>query len=384
MVYLDFNASTPLDESVLAAMNDADRLSLNPGSVQHKSGTVTKQLLDDARSSVALELGVTAQEVIFTSGSSEGIAIGILGLVAGLPKSRRGVVIGATEHKAVLQAVETARNLFDCRVHVLSVSKSGLVDHNELRSVLAGQEFGLVAIMRSNNETGVINDTQELAQLAHEQGAIFFCDITQSVGKEDIASVFKYSDLVVFTAHKFYGPKGAGILFASRDMQRQLVPIFGGGGQERGLRGGTPNTAAAVGLAHALRLANASQDFVASHYEQLTSVFLHELKAAGISFEIIGNNARRLPNTLNLRLLGFDAEILMANMPTIEVSTGSACNSAVVEPSHVLLAHGLTTYEASECIRFSFGKQTTMSEIQYTVSELARAMARIRQIEMVS
>lgn len=383
MVYLDFNASTPLSVEVAQVMSTVAQETLNPGSIQHRSGLRSQAFMEDARTSVAKLLKVLPQEVIFTSGATEGITIAILGVMAKLPKDRRGIIVSATEHKAVIQAAVTSQELFGAKLLILDVDQNGILNFNQLESALASGLYGLVAVMRSNNETGVIQDTDLVSQLAHRHDALFFCDVTQSIGKEDVTSVFSHCDSAVFTAHKFYGPKGSGALFASRSVQRMMQPLFGGGGQERGLRGGTPNVPGIVGLCEALRLAMGCLREARDNFRLLSKALTLGLSELGVDFIEIGSGVTRLENTINLRIFGVEADALMANMPQIEVSTGSACNSAVVEPSHVLLAHGLSTGEANQCVRISFGKDTSIEEVQLAVTEIARAVARIRQIELV-
>lgn len=382
MVYLDFNASTPLSAEVAQAMSDVEQVALNPGSIQHKSGQMSQALLENARKSVSDLLGFSQQELIFTSGASEGTAITILGVLAKLPLERRGIILSSTEHKAVIHAAETARKLFNARVVFVDVDESGILNFEELESLLASGKYGIVAVMHSNNETGVIQDTEHVSQLAHKHGAVFFCDVTQSIGKEDLGQVFSHSDFAVFSAHKFYGPKGSGALYATRNTQKMMQPLMVGGGQERGLRGGTPNVAGIVGLRQALNLAMSNLEVSKDRFRLLANTFRSGLSESLVEFIEIGSGASRLENTMNLRVLGVDADILMSNMPDVEISTGSACNSAVVEPSHVLLAHGLSAEEASQCIRVSFGTNTSVDEVNFAVKEIAIAVAHIRQNEL--
>lgn len=381
MVYLDFNASTPLSPDVARVMSSVATEALNPGSVQHKSGLHAQSIVENARGSIANTLNVSPQEVIFTSGASEGIAIAILGVLAKIPHSRRGIIVSATEHKAVLQAASTAQALFSARVFILDVDENGILDFEQLESQLASGMYGLVAVMRSNNETGVIQDTELVSKVTHGHDALFFCDVTQSIGKEDVSAVFSQADFAVLSAHKFYGPKGSGALYASRSAQQMMQPVLGGGGQERGLRGGTPNVSGIVGLQEALNLAVGNLIGARNHFRLLSSVFRLGLRESDIDFVEVGSRVTRLENTINLSIFRIEADALMANMPQIEVSNGSACNSAVVEPSHVLLAHGLTTEEANQCVRVSFGKDTSIVDVQLAVTEIAKAVARIRQIE---
>jgi cysteine desulfurase len=338
--------------------------------------------MENARDSIAEILNVSPQEVIFTSGASEGIAIAILGVLAKLPPERRGIILSATEHKAVLQAAATAQELFSARMFVLDVDENGILDFQQLESQLASGMYGLVAVMRSNNETGVIQDTELVSKVTRLHNALFFCDVTQSIGKEDVGVVFRQSDIAVFTAHKFYGPKGSGALYATRSAQQLMQPMLGGGGQERGLRGGTPNVPGIVGLNEALSLAMDNLSHARNHFRLLGRAFRLGLRESGIDFVEVGSGATRLENTINLRMFDVEADALMANMPQVEVATGSACNSAVVEPSHVLLAHGLSTEEANQCVRVSFGKDTSIEEVHFAVAGIVSAVARIRQIEL--
>jgi cysteine desulfurase len=209
------------------------------------------------------------------------------------------------------------------------------------------------------------------------------CDLTQSLGKQDVTEVFEYCDLGVFSGHKFYGPKGSGVLYIQRHVQKRIAPIFSGGGQERGLRGGTQHASNAHGLFMSMSKALQEMPTNLSHFEMLTSHFRSQLILSGVNFIEIGERAARLPNTLNVRFVGFDADELLANIPEVEVSTGSACNSAVQEPSHVLLAHGLSVSEANECVRFSFGTSTALHEIDFAARSIQFALGRLRDIKMV-
>jgi len=375
MVYLDYNASTPLDPRVSAVVAQANETAVNPGSIQHSSGQSTRQVLQSARESLADLFTFGDQEVIFTAGASESIFIGVLGVLAELPTHRRGIVLGATEHKATIEAAHTAQRLCGAKVAVLPVDREGLIDTQALRNLLSTGSFGLVAVMHANNETGVIQDVAALAAVAHEFGALFLCDATQSIGKVELPDFSAFADLVAFSGHKFFGPKGSGVLLATRDAQKAMTPLLAGGGQERGLRGGTPNTPAAAGLAAAAEFAFAELEQNLTRAGALTSALRSGLRGRGLVMEEVGAHAPRLSNTVNIRIVGIDAEALMAQMPHIEISTGSACNSAVVEPSHVLLAHGLSHTEAGECVRISHGKWTTDEDIDGAIESIDRAVS---------
>jgi len=379
MVYLDFNATTPLDPRVELAMSELPSFIANPGSIQHYSGMQAKNLLEESRESVANSLGASSQEIIFTSGSSEGVSLSVLGISPQLVRQSTGILVVTTEHKAVLNAASMARKLFNVNIDYVGVNQQGLIDLNELDSQLRTGKFSFLAVMHSNNETGVVQDIRAIAEMAKEHGVLIFCDLTQSIGKIPVSEILTLVDFAVMSAHKFYGPKGIGVLYAKRDAQKVLDSLVPGGGQERGLRGGTPNVPGAFGLAKSLEFSMEDMETNSSKYAVLSHRFISNLIDLKINFEQIGEFAPRLSNTLNLRFNGYEADSLMANMPDVEVSTGSACNSAVVEPSHVLLAHGIGVLAANECIRFSFGISTTPEEIDFTCRRLAEAMSRIEQ-----
>ena len=382
MVYLDFNASTPVDSRVLDLMSNIGVEAVNPGSIQHSSGRKSKQLVDESREHIAELLDVNPQEILFTSGASEGISIALLGFLAGLPEEKRRVLTISTEHKAVLQTLTIAQSLLGAQVNIMPVDSDGVVDWDEIGQLSQSQNYSVLTVMHSNNETGVLQPFEEFTQMGNTECKIFM-DCTQSIGKVDLGSYFQVADMAVLSAHKFYGPKGVGVLKISRDLQKLIMPLFAGGGQERGLRGGTQNVPGIAGMALALKNALNDQRQFSENSRYLSKKFLSILDVAEIDYRVIGANATRLTNTLNIRFLGVEAEMLMTHVPEIEVSTGSACNSAVVEPSHVLLAHGLSVTEANECIRFSFGKTTTIHDIEYVGNRVASAVRHILERDLV-
>ena len=378
MIYLDYNASTPVDVRVHQAMGEVQHRFGNPASAHHSAGRAAGELIDEARGRVGRMVGRAMQDVIFTSGATEAAALGILGLMIG-PRVRPNIVIASTEHKAVIAAAELGARLSGGEVRVASVDEDGLVALEDL-DLLVDDSVAVVAVMAANNETGVVASISEVATIAERAGALSFVDATQMVGKGPIDGVAKCADLMVFSSHKIYGPKGAGALVATRQVQRGLVPIVAGGGQERGLRGGTQNTPAIVGFGLAAELAMKEQASDASRIGQLSSELLNEIEAHISDVQLNGMKADRLSNTLNLRFVGADAEAVMAWMPDVLVSAGSACQSAVSTPSHVLTAMGMSEVAASESIRISLGRPTTSEEIRAAASAIVDAVTRVREL----
>jgi cysteine desulfurase len=379
MIYLDYNASTPVDPRVLATMLPTfTEQFANPSSVQHSAGQVAAQLTDEARSRVAGLVGVADRSVIFTSGATEAASLALQGFQPADDRRNR-VLVAVTEHKAVLAAAETAATSSGGRVDTITVDRHGAVDLDHLADLL-GDDVAVVAVMAANNETGTLCRLRPVADLVHEAGALLLSDVTQSASKVPLDLTADEVDLAVLSAHKMYGPKGVGALVADRRVQRRLVPLQAGGGQERGLRGGTLNTPAIVGFGVAADIAAKELDADANRLRSLTSL-LHDRLVEGVgAVEVNGHPTARLPNTLNVRFVGADAEAVMVNAPMVAVSSGSACQSAVSAPSHVLVAMGVSQEAASESVRFSVGRPTTDDEVVVAVDQVAAAVERVRAL----
>lgn len=378
MIYLDYNATTPVDERVVEAMVPVfTRQFANPAS-KHAAGSEAARLVEAARADVAALVGTNRRDVIFTSGASEAANLAIRGSVGTAGPGRRRILVGATEHRAVLAAAEAAATEHSGKVDIVRVRPDGIVDLGHLRGLL-GDDVALVAVMAANNETGVINDVALVGHLARQAGALLCCDITQAAGRIPVALADWQVDLAVWSAHKLYGPKGVGALAATGTLRARLSPLIVGGGQERGLRGGTVNTAGIVGFGQASRLAASEMDGEAGRQRALVQL-LHALLARRVDARLNGQGPPRLPNTLNLRFPGAAAEAVETSAPDVLVSAGSACHSADTEPSHVLIAMGLTRQEALESLRFSLGRPTTEHEVRTAADRIAVAVERIRTL----
>lgn len=379
MIYLDYNATTPVDPRVLDECARVLRdVPGNPSSVQHQSGQDAAAELERGRRSVGDLLGASAQDVIFTSGASEAALLGVVGAALGAKSGRTDILVAATEHKAVLSGADFAARLTGGQVLTVPVDSQGRVDPDDLRQMLSTGTVAVAAIMLANNETGTINPANELASVAREFETLFLCDVTQAVGKHPFAVGQSGIDIAIASGHKFYGPKGAGALVAHRSVQKRLVPLFAGGGQERGLRGGTQATPALVAMGLAAELAQESLAEDRARIAGLAARLLSGIRRNLAGVDLVGSVDQRLVNTVNLRFRGADAEAVIAAMPHIEVSSGSACQSAQPLPSHVLLAMGMSRQEAEECIRFSLGRPTTVEEIDIAVEATTQAVIRVR------
>lgn len=358
----------------------------NP-SGSHASARTAESLVEYARENIASELGVSPQEVILTSGSTEALTIAIWGQILGASNERTKVMVSAIEHEAVLATAEVAcrvanKELVIIPVHSFSESAQiGQVDL-EFISRNMGRDVALVAIMAVNNETGIIQPIHEVAELAREFEVPFLCDSTQAIGKLEHFSMGDLSAMFTVSGHKIYGPKGSGALVISRDLQKTLVAIAPGGGQERGIRGGTLNVASAVGLATALRFALSDLQNELLRQERLRDELLKALTAQ-FPNSLTSNSGRSifcLKNTLNLRFHAAPSDAVLASLLKVEASRASACSAGMEEPSHVLLAMGMSNREAEESMRFSLGRFTTSEEIAAAIEDVSAAVTRVRTL----
>jgi cysteine desulfurase len=374
-VYLDYQATTPCDPRVVAAMLPffTERFG-NPHSTEHAIGRDAEAAVEAARAEVAALLGAEPREVVFTSGATEANNLAIKGAArhaAAMGSPRRRVVTAATEHKCVLESVaDLAAEGFE--PVFLPVQPDGLLDPAALESALAVPTL-LVSVMAVNNETGVIQDLAALAALAHTAGALFHTDAAQAGGKIPLDVAAQGLDLVSLSAHKLYGPKGVGALYVRRRPRVRLAPLLSGGGQERGFRSGTLPAPLVVGFGQACRIARAEMVEEAARIgalrERLASALLRDIPGLRVN----GAREARIAGNLNLTFPARAATALMAACPDLCVSTGSACSSAEIEPSYVLRAMGLDAAAAGRSLRLGIGRFTSPADVDFAATALAAA-----------
>ena len=376
-VYLDNQATTRCDPRVMEAMLPwfTEHYG-NPHSVEHVMGTEAEAAVEDARAQVAALVGADAKELVFTSGATESNNIAIKGAARHAQRSgneRRRVVTVATEHKCVLESVgDLAEEGFE--PVFLPVRPDGLLDPDALREALTVPTL-LVSVMAVNNEIGVVQDIPGLAAIAKQSGALFHTDIAQATGKIPVDLTAWKVDLASMSGHKIYGPKGVGALFVRRRPRVRLAPLFSGGGQERGLRSGTLPAPLIIGLGEACRLAQAEMADEAKRFAGLRDRLLDRLRTAIPELGLNGSTQDRIAGNLNLTFPGVTAADLMARVPDLCVSTGSACSSAAIEPSYVLRAIGLSDDAASRTLRIGIGRFTSAADIDYAAAALTAAHA---------
>ena len=375
-VYLDYNATTPLAPEVLEVMLPYFREEFgNPSSI-HAFGQRAKAALYDARERVASLIGASPNEILFTSGGTEADNLAILGVLEAAEGGRRHLVTSSVEHHAVLNTMKALAKK-GVPVTFLKVDRAGRVDPEDLKSALTPGTL-LVSIMHANNETGVVQPVAELARLTHQAGAYFHTDAVQSIGKIPVRVRELGVDLLSLSGHKIYGPKGTGALYVRRGVN--VRPIFRGGGQERARRPGTENLPGLVGLGRAAQLAEThlagEPNRVAVLRDRLTEDVLARIPGSAPN----GAEAERTPNTVNLSFPGVEGEtlIIALDLKGCAVSTGAACSSGTVEPSHVLIAMGLSPQQVQGSIRVSLGRYTTAEEIAYFVDVLESVVESIR------
>jgi cysteine desulfurase len=385
-IYLDNQASTPVDPRVLEAMMPYFTIDYgNPHSESHVYGHRAMAAIDAARAQIAHLIHADPREIVFTSGATEANNLAIKGAAqfarayppAGGPKNR--IVTLATEHKCVLEScVAVARDGFE--VTYLDVPESGLVDLDRLKAALDERTL-LVSIMAAHNEIGVIQPLAEIGAVCRERGVLLHTDAAQALGKIPLDVEGMKIDLMSMSGHKLYGPKGVGALYVRRRPRVRLMPLFDGGGQERGLRSGTLPTPLCVGFGKACALAAEEMAGEATRLKGLRERLYGSLRGRIPGLQLNGDPERRLPGSLNVSVPGTTAAELIEACPSIAISTGSACTSAAVEPSYVLRAIGLSDERANASIRLGLGRFTAAADIDYAVDALAAAAARVRGVK---
>lgn len=367
-IYLDYNSTTPIDPRVLETMLPFLKDNFANSSSTHHFGQSINEQIKQAREQIADFISAESKELIFTSGATEAINIAIKGVGEGYSNKGKHIIAASTEHKAVL---DTCKNLErkGFEVTFLPVQATGLIDLNTLQQAIRVDTI-LVSVMYVNSETGVLQPIKEIAEIVHEKGSLFMTDATQAVGKLNIDVDDLGVDLLCLSGHKMYAPKGIGALFIrQRGNKIKLTSQIHGGGQEQGLRSGTLNVPGIIGLGKACEIAfqdmAENQKTIGDLRNKLESRLLRLPNTS-----LNGDPEKRIYNTTNICFKGQDANVLIGRMKNIAVSNGSACSSAVVEPSHVLKAMGFSDDDAFASLRFSLGKFNTLEDIELVIQKI--------------
>ncbi len=376
-IYLDNQATTPTDPLVVEAMLPffTERFG-NPHSTDHAFGWDAEEAVEKARGQLAGLLGATPREIIFTSGATESNNLAIKGAARFHRERRPHVVTLASEHKCVLESCRQLEREGH-RVTILPVGEDGLVDLDLLAESVT-EETAVVSIMAVNNEIGVIQPLAEIAAICHEKGAYFHCDAAQAVGKIPLDVAALGIDLLSVSGHKFYGPMGIGALYVRRRPRVRIEPMIDGGGQERGLRSGTLATPLCVGLGAAAEIAAEVMTAEAERISGLKTRLLEGIRSRLSGVALNGHESLRVAGNLNLAFEGVEAEALMKALPSLAISSGSACTSTAVEPSYVLRALGLPDARSRSSVRIGIGRFNTEAEIDQAVEELVTQVKRLR------
>ena len=381
-IYLDNNATTPLHPEVKKAMTEAMDIFGNPSSM-HSFGREARKRVEAAREAVAKFIGAHSDEIIFVGSGSEANNT-VLSLFSccsgkcGHPiKCNAEIITSVIEHPCIL---ESSKCVADRGVSIkyLKVDKYGKVSHDELAAYLKNGGVGLVSIMTANNEIGTIQDIKALAEMAHANGALFHTDAVQAVGKMPIDVKDLGVDFLTISAHKIYGPKGIGALYVKKGVP--FCPFIRGGHQERGKRAGTENTLGIIGFGKAVQMRAAEMDAEHRHFIELKAMLKKGIEATIPDIKFNGHPQDSLASTLNVSFAGAEGEaiLLYLDLEGIAVSTGSACASGSLDPSHVILATGVDVEYAHGSIRFSMGRETKKEDIEYVLSKLPMVIQMIR------
>lgn len=378
-IYLDNNSTTPMDPLVLEAMLPFFNENFgNAASRNHSFGWNAEKAVDDAREQVASLIGSTSKEIIFTSGATEANNLAIKGVYEMYGSQGNHMITVTTEHKAVLDACKKAEKS-GAEVTYLSPNEDGLINLDELESAITDKTI-LITIMYGNNEIGVIQDIKAISAIAKKNGILFHTDATQAVGKIPVDVLADGIDLMSFTAHKMYGPKGVGALYVRRKNPRvKVTSQMDGGGHERGMRSGTLNVPGIVGFGKACELCQQEMESEATRLSAMRDKLEKELLTIEEAY-VNGNAQHRLPHVSNISFKFVEGEGLMMGTKDIAVSSGSACTSASLEPSYVLKSLGLDDELAHSSLRFGLGRFTTEEEVDFAIDHVKTAVNKLREM----
>lgn len=384
-IYLDYQASTPLDPRVAQNLSkNFESCFANPHADDHAFGWEASKICEDASRRLAQTIGGEADEIVFTSGATEANNLAIFGLASRRQSGRHRILVSAIEHKSVLESARVAARRYDCAVEIIPVDTGGHLDLDALDRAL-DEDVLMVSVMAANNEIGTLQPSPDIGRLCQRVGALFHCDAVQALTAGTLNVQDIGADMVSLSAHKIYGPKGIGALYVRRDIQTLIEPLLVGGGQQHGLRAGTLPAPLCAGFADAAELISGP---VAEMELQRVTGLRNLFAARMLANPHVHLNGppphRRHPSNCNLRFDGAEAKQLLAQVqPRLAASTGSACTSGSLEPSHVLTAIGLSEDQATSSIRFSFGRFSTTndvdqaSELMLSIFEQSRSQNRV-------
>lgn len=376
-VYLDYQASTPLDPRVRALITSVSDVTFaNPHAEDHAAGWRARAIIEDARRLIADSIGADTDEVIFTAGATEADNLGVLGAALGAPSHRTRILVSAIEHKAVLESAYGAER-FGYSVEIIPATPDGVIDLLWLEAAVR-EDVAVISVMAVNNEIGTLQPISRVAEIGGRVGAFVHTDATQAPAAMDVDVLGWNVDAASFSSHKVYGPKGVGAFYLAASAPWRPRPLMFGGGQEGGLRPGTLPTELCAGFGLALSLMSAGERIEVA---QMRDQLLARLEAAIPTLAVTCSTTARHPGCLHLRFEGVDGKDLVTRLqPTLSASTGSACTSGVMKTSHVLQAIGFSDDQAAEGVRLSIGRFTSTSDIEHAVERLAATVDDMRRV----
>jgi cysteine desulfurase len=380
-IFLDNHSTTPMDPRVLEAMLPyfTEKFG-NAASRNHAFGWAAEEAVDAARKQIAKLIKADAKEIVFTSGATESDNLAIKGVLEMYKEKGTHIITAVTEHRAVLDTAKALEAKGLATVTLLPVDKQGIVSPEDVRNAITDKTV-LISVMLANNEIGTINPIKEIGKLAKEKGVLFHCDATQGVGKIPVDVQDMGIDLMSFSAHKIYGPKGIGVLYVRKKNPRvRIAAQMDGGGHERGMRSGTLAVPLIVGFGKACEICGEEMAAETARLTKMRDRLQSAIMGALEETYLNGHPTNRLPGNLNISFAYVEGESLLMGMKDIALSSGSACTSATLEPSYVLRALGVGTELAHSSIRFGLGRFNTDEEIDYTIKKVIEVVTKLREM----
>jgi len=368
-VYLDYNATTPVDQRVLDEMLPYFNIKYGNPSSSHLVGEISREAVGRARQKIAASLAIDSSNVFFTSCATESNNIVLFGVAFGFQDKGNHIISQKTEHPSVLEPLKELQRL-GFKITLLNVDSYGIIDLDELKKAITPKTI-LISVMHANNETGTLQPIEEIGKIAKENNILFHSDLSQSLGKEILDLSKIPAQFFSFSAHKLYGPKGIGLLIIKDEsLQNKIRPSIYGGGQERNLKPGTLNVPSIVGMAKAIEISKEIMEEEQKKLKDFSDYFYEFLKSSIKDIKLNGHPEKRLKNTLNLSVKGIDGNLLVQNVREVCFSTGSACHSGEKFISYVLEAMGVENDYAIGALRFSFGRFCTKEEVDFAANKI--------------